>query len=85
MRFTEFEALVNQAAPLDEHAASVVKAVYGVVATGLTVRGLVFFTFKVDEEGLLGPSFNVPLRYLVRNAGAGPDLGMGPVRLARRG
>ncbi len=85
MLFAEFEALVNQAAPLDEHAASVVKAVYGVVATGLRLRGLVFFQFKVDEEGLLDASFNVPLRYLVRNAGAGPDLGMGSVRLACRG
>jgi hypothetical protein len=85
MRFTEFEALVNQAAPLDEHAASVVKAVYGVVATGLALRGLVYFTFSVDEDGLLDPAFNVPLRYLVRNAGAGPDLGMGPIRLACRG
>ncbi|MCZ6712190.1 MAG: hypothetical protein O7B25_17635, partial [Gammaproteobacteria bacterium] len=85
MRFAEFEALVNQAAPLDEHAASVVEAVYAVVATGLAVRGLVFFTFSVNEDGFLDPSFNVPLRYLVRNAGAGPDLGQGPVRLACRG
>ncbi|MDH3643765.1 MAG: hypothetical protein OES38_16795 [Gammaproteobacteria bacterium] len=85
MRFPEFEALVNQAATLDEHAASMVNAVYGVVGAGLAVRGLVFFRFKVDEDGHLDSAFNVPLRYLVRNAGAGPDLGMGPVRLACRG
>ena len=69
MRLTEFDALVNQAATLDEYAASVVKAAYGVVASGLTLRGLVFFHFKVDEEGAVDASFNVPLRYLVRNAG----------------
>jgi hypothetical protein len=85
MRFAEFEALVNQAATLDEHAASVVKAAYGVVASGLTLRGLVFFQFKVDEEGHVDAAFNVPVRYLVRNAGAGPDLGMGAIRLACRG
>lgn len=85
MRFTEFEALINQAATLDAQAASVVKAAYGIVASGLTVRGLVFFLFKVNEEGMVDRSFNVPLRYLVSNAGMGPDLGMGPIRLACRG
>jgi hypothetical protein len=49
------------------------------------VRGLVFFQFNVDEDGLVAASFNVPLRYLVGNAGLGPDLGMGPIRLACRG
>jgi hypothetical protein len=85
MRFAEFEALVSHSATLDAQAASVVKAVYGVVASGLALRGLVFFQFKVDEEGMVDGTFNVPLRYLARNAGAGPDLGMGPVRLACRG
>ena len=85
MLYAEFDAMVSQASTLEAHAASVVKAVYCVVATGLAVRGLVFFQFKVDEDGLVDPSFNVPLRYLVRNAGAGPDLGMGAVRLACRG
>jgi hypothetical protein len=85
MRYTEFEALTNQATTLDAHAASVVKAVYSIVGSGLTVRGLVFFLFKVNEESLIDRSFNVPLRYLASNAGVGPDLGMGPVRLACRG
>jgi len=85
MRFTEFEALINHDATLDEHAASIVKAAYAIVASGLAVRGVVFFLFRVNEEGLVDRAFNVPLRYLVRNAGAGPDLGMGPVRLACRG
>jgi hypothetical protein len=62
----------------------VVKAAFGFVGSGLTVRGLAFFQFKVDEEGCVDASFNVPVRYLVQKAGAGPDLGMGPVRLACR-
>jgi hypothetical protein len=56
MRFTEFEALVNQAAPLDEHAASVVKAVYGVVATGLTVPWHATNLWQPEGEGDAHPS-----------------------------
>jgi hypothetical protein len=85
MCYADFESAANHQATLDEHAASIVKAVYGVVGSGLTVRGLVFFLFNVDEEGHVDAAFNVPLRYLVGSAGLGPDLGMGPVRLACRG
>ena len=47
---------------------------------------MVFFTFKVDENGLADPNFNLPLRYLADNAGLGPDLGAGgAIRLACRG
>ncbi|MFP6834983.1 MAG: hypothetical protein VB948_02605, partial [Pseudomonadales bacterium] len=56
MRFTEFEALVNQVAPLDEHAASVVKAVYGVVATGLTVPWHATNLWQPEGEGDAHPS-----------------------------
>ena len=48
MCYADFESAVNHNATLDEHAASIVKAVYGVVGSGLTVRGLVFFLFNVD-------------------------------------
>jgi hypothetical protein len=56
-----------------------------VVGAALSVRALVFFTFKVDENGLADANFNLPLRYLADNAGPGPDLGAGPIRLACRG
>jgi hypothetical protein len=46
---------------------------------------MVFFTFRVDEDGLANSNFNLPLRYLADNAGPGPDLGAGPIRLACRG
>jgi hypothetical protein len=85
MRATDFDGLVAGAAGLEQYAASVVKAVFAVIGAAMSVRSMVFFTFNVDEEGVVDPSFNLPLRYLADNAGPGPDLGAGPVRLACRG
>ena len=85
MRYAEFEALLNRSASLEQFAASNVRAAYVVVGEGLAVRAIVFFTFRVDEDGLVDDRFNVPLRYLAKQAGRGPDLGSGkPIRLACR-
>jgi hypothetical protein len=85
MFFAEFETLLSGAAKLDACAGSVTKAAYCIVGNGLALKGLVFFLFNVDEEGVVDPAFNLPLRYLAENAGAGPDLGQGPIRKASRG
>ena len=85
MRASDFDQLVAGAGGLEQYAASVVKAAFAVVGAALSVRSMVFFTFNVDEEGVVDPNFNLPLRYLADNAGPGPDLGAGPVRLACRG
>ncbi len=85
MHYRDFETLIDQSATLEAHAASVVKAAYVLVGTGLAVRGVVLFVFNVNEEGFADPAFNVPLAYLVENAGAGPDIGHGPLPLACRG
>jgi len=82
---SDFAAMVEGSAGLDQYAASMVKAAFAVVGAALSLRGVVFFTFKVDEEGTLDSNFNLPLRYLADNAGPGPDLGAGPIRLACRG
>jgi len=84
MSFKEFEALAANSAALPGLAASLVKAAYAVVGTGLAVCGVVFFQFRINEEGRLDGSFNLPLRYLVRHAGLGPELDMRPFRLASR-
>lgn len=84
-RMQDFEALTAGDEKLEQFAASVVKAAYGIVSSGLVVRGLVFFLFKVDEDGYVMPGFNLPLQYLANTAGGGPDLGHGPVHLACRG
>jgi hypothetical protein len=85
MYFSTFERLLNGDNTLEGHAASVVKAAYCVVGNGLAVRGAVFFLFSVNEEGYIDPSFNLPLRYLVQQAGVAEDLGQGGVRKASRG
>jgi hypothetical protein len=79
-----FQKLLSHDGTLAAQAASLVKAAYAQVGAGLAVRALVFFQFRVDEEGRLDPAFNLPLEYMANNAGLGPDLGLGPVRMASR-
>ncbi|MCZ6618280.1 MAG: hypothetical protein O7E57_09110, partial [Gammaproteobacteria bacterium] len=87
--FSEFEALagastVTEVTSLDRFSGQAAKAVFVVVGAGLTVQAMVFFQFQVDINGRVEEGFNLPLRYLVEQAGRGPDLGMGAVRLASR-
>jgi len=84
MHYQEFEALLNQAAKLEDFAASQARGAYVVVGTGLAVRGMVTFMLRIDENGHADPGFSVPLRHLVRHAGPGPDIGCGAIRLATR-
>ncbi len=84
MHFAEFEALLDRSKAMLPLAASVARGAYVVVGTGLAVRGLVCFQLRFDEDGHADPGFSVPLRHLVRNAGAGPDVGCGPINLASR-
>lgn len=85
LHFSDFESLLEGSGTLEQFAASIVNASYVLVGNALSVQGLVFFTFRVDEDGHVDPAFNLPLRYLIEMAGAGPDLGTGPIRLACRG
>ncbi|NJN51061.1 MAG: hypothetical protein HC809_04070 [Gammaproteobacteria bacterium] len=82
MHYAEFEALLNGAATLQAFAASQVRGVYVVVGTGLSVRGVVCFVLRIDENGHADRDFSIPLRHLVRHAGPGPDVGCGPIRLS---
>lgn len=84
MRYAQFNALLGQKATLSSHAASTVKAAYAQVGTGLSVRAVVFFLFKVNEQGYVDPAFNLPLDYMAQHAGEGPDLGSGPISMACR-
>jgi hypothetical protein len=85
LRAADFAKMVGQPGALPEMAASSVRAAFAVVGVGLALRSVVFFSFKVDEEGAVHRSFNLPLRYLADNAGPGPDLGSGVVKVACRG
>jgi hypothetical protein len=85
LRAADFTRMVGEAGELGQFAASVVRAAFAVVGVGLALRSVVFFSFKVDEEGHIDRNFNLPLRYLADNAGPGPDLGSGVVKVACRG
>ena len=84
LHYSEFEALLAGSATLQSLAASVARGAYVVVGTGLAVRAIVCFQLGFDEEGRADPKFSVPLRHLASNAGPGPDLGCGAIRLASR-
>lgn len=84
MRLAQFNALLAQKDTLGSHAASTVKAAYAQVGSGLAVRAVVFFLFKVNENGHVDPAFNLPLDYMAQNAGEGPDLGNGVISMACR-
>jgi len=84
MRFGQFNGLLGQKGTLNSHAASAVKAAYAQVGAGLCVRAVVFFQFKVNQQGYVDPAFNLPLAYMAQNAGEGPDLGSGPILMASR-
>ena len=84
MPYGEFEAVQNGAAALTTLAGRTVKAVYAGVGDELVVRGMVLFQLEIDALGALATSFNLPLKHLLAHAGAGPDLGHGPIRLASR-
>lgn len=84
MPYGEFEAVQNGAATLTTLAGRTVKVVYVGVGDELIVRGMVLFQLALDAQGALATSFNLPLKHLLQQAGAGPDLGHGPIRLASR-
>jgi hypothetical protein len=84
LHYSEFEALLAGSATLQPFAASVARGAYVVVGTGLAVRAVVCFQLRFDEEGRADAKFSVPLRHLATQAGAGPDLGCGAIRLASR-
>lgn len=84
MRLGQFNALLGQKATLSSHAAATVKAAYAQVGAGLSVQAVVFFLFKVNEQGYVDPAFNLPLDYMAQHAGEGPDLGRGIIKMACR-
>jgi hypothetical protein len=84
LHYSEFEALLSGSTTLQPFAASVARGAYVVVGTGMAVRAVVCFQLRFDEEGRADPKFSVPLRHLATQAGAGPDLGCGAIRLASR-
>ncbi len=84
MLYPEFEALLDSVVNLAEFADQQMRLVYVLINPRLMVRAAVFFYLDFDERGGADRGWNLPLRHLADNAGRGPDLGAGPIRLACR-
>ena len=84
MLFPEFEALLDNVVSMPEFADEQMRLVYVLINPRLMVRAAVFFYLDFDERGSADSGWNLPLRHLADNAGRGPDLGAGPIRLACR-
>jgi hypothetical protein len=84
MLFAEFEALLDGVVNMPEFADQQMRMAYLLINPRLLVRSLVFFYLDFDEKGAADTGWNIPLRHLADNAGRGPDLGAGPIRLACR-
>ncbi len=84
LHWSEFEALTTRAAPLPAFAGQELKGAYAQVGMELGIIAIAAFLIQFDKEGYVDTDWNVPLRDLVRNAGRGPDIGHGPIKVASR-
>jgi hypothetical protein len=84
MRYSEFEAVLDGVVGVSELANKTVNAAYVKINHSLMVHSVVTFTIEFNERGFADEDWNIPLRHLAENAGPGPDLGAGPIRLACR-
>jgi len=80
----EFEAVLDQVVGLPEFAEREICACFLRIDQRLQIVGAVFFLADFDARGYVDRSWNVPLQHLLDNAGRGPDLGAGRIRLACR-
>ena len=69
LHYLDFQGLVNGSHTLPKFAASNVRAAYCVVGNQLALVGVVFFTLTIREDGSVEEGFNLPLQYLVKQAG----------------
>ncbi len=84
MLYTEFEAVLDGVVGVPEFAGHEVQGAYLTIDTDLSVKACVLFLIEFDDKGHADRDWNIPLRHLAENAGPGPDLGNGPIRLACR-
>jgi hypothetical protein len=84
MLHVEFEAVLDQVVGLPEFAGREIEACFLRINPRLQIVGCVFFLVDFDARGYVNRSWNIPLAHLLDNAGRGPDLGAGRIRLACR-
>ena len=84
MLHAEFEAILDSFVPLQEYAGQEMKAIFVRISPQLKVVAAVYFLIGFDGAGNADRRWNVPLEQLAEQAGSGPNLGAGPIRLACR-
>lgn len=84
MLYPEFEAVLDNVVQLHDFADQDVRCAYVLINPRLLVKSCVLFVLDFDERGQADRGWNIPLRHLAEQAGRGPDLGAGPIRLACR-
>lgn len=84
MLYSEFEAVLDGVVGVADLAGQEVRAAYVTINRDLSVHSIVLFLVGFDKQGRADRDWNIPLRHLAENAGPGPDLGNGPIRLACR-
>jgi hypothetical protein len=84
MLFPEFEAVLDQYVGMTDFASQHIHAAYVEINPQLKIVGATFFLIDFDAKGYVGGDWNIPLIQLTDNAGSGPDLGAGPIKMACR-
>lgn len=84
MLYMEFAAVLDQVVGIPEFADREIQACYLRINSRLAITGCVFFLIDFDPKGYVNRQWNVPLAHLLENAGRGPDLGAGRIRLSCR-
>lgn len=82
MLYTEFEAVLDHIVGVPEFEEKKINAVYLHINQHLQVTAAVFFQIGFEANGFTDKNWNIPLDHLAANAGSGPNLGAGQIKLA---
>jgi hypothetical protein len=85
MLLQEFEAVLDGVVSLTEQRNQTCRALYLQINSSLQIRACVLFVIDIDSAGNTPPSWHLPFAQLVENAGKGPNLGAGFIRLTCSG
>lgn len=82
--YPEFQSFLDGLFTLDQFKNQKTKAAYVLINPALHISHCVLFYIDIDQFGSCDRNWNIPLRQMAENAGEGPSLGYGPIKLARR-
>lgn len=82
MLYNEFEAVLDHIVGVPDFEGKKVNAVYLEINQHLQVTAAVFFQVGFDSKGYTDKNWNIPLEHLAVNAGNGPNLGAGQIKLS---